>query len=406
MRVGIFIADSNGGYPVPASRGGAVSTLVEHLVKLNNDIPKIDLDIISFHDIEAERQSQKYSNSHFIWVKLPKIIGVIDKVIFNIIKICFKKKKAASYKSVCSLLFYIIFASRILKKERYDKVVLENNIPLAWVIRLSRYTGDYYYHFHNVPRINAKCKPIFLKCKAIMCVSNFVAEQIISDQSPIGPIPKEKVKVLYNCVDTSLFYKFRKEKKLEIRKQYGFNEDEKILLFVGRLSKEKGIDKLFEAVKLLNFNVTVLIVGSYIHNSNVKDPYQTYLHKLSQNLGNIVKFTGYIPQSEISFFYNIADIAILPSMWDEPAGLTMVEAMACGVPVITTSSGGIPEYVNQCAVVLERNDKLVNKIAENINLLLDPNVAEKYRKQGQLRVNENFSIHNYLNHFCSILKNE
>ena len=49
---------------------------------------------------------------------------------------------------------------------------------------------------------------------------------------------------------------------------------------------------------------------------------------------------------------------MLPSMWDEPAGLTMVEAMASGVPVITTNSGGIPEYSGGYSVVLERNSEL------------------------------------------------
>ena len=59
MKIGIFIADSNGGYPVPASRGGAVSTLVEHLVKENNEKQMTDLDIITIYDEKARTSGVK-----------------------------------------------------------------------------------------------------------------------------------------------------------------------------------------------------------------------------------------------------------------------------------------------------------------------------------------------------------
>ena len=80
-----------------------------------------------------------------------------------------------------------------------------------------------------------------------------------------------------------------------------------------------------------------------------------------------IKFTGLIPQSEISALYHIADVAVLPSMWEEPAGLTMLEAAAAGVPVITTNAGGIPEYLrNDLGIFLDRDNELVNNISNNI----------------------------------------
>jgi glycosyltransferase involved in cell wall biosynthesis len=66
-------------------------------------------------------------------------------------------------------------------------------------------------------------------------------------------------------------------------------------------------------------------------------------------------------------------------MWEEPAGLTMIEAMACGIPTITTCSGGIPEYVDDCAIVLERDERLVMNIAAQVDLLLaDKDLYDKY----------------------------
>lgn len=400
MKVGIFLADSNGGYPVPAARGGAVPALVEHLVKENNDKQLFDMDIISIYDKKAEKMAKRYPNIHFIWVKPPKIISFFDKLCFDLIRTFFKKKKAVSYKSLFSLLYSIAASSRIIKKQHYDKVVIENNIPMAWAIRLSHYTGEYYYHFHNIPRINAKCKEVFQNATAILCVSRYVAKQIGMKDNPIGPIRKTKTRVLYNCIDTKLFTPLADEKKKQkIREKYGISKEDQVVCFVGRLSEEKGIDKVLEAVKQAqNPKIKVLIVGSYMHNINVKDEYQVKLHHLSESMKDQVIFTGYIDQNEIPTIYQIADVAILPSMWDEPAGLTMVEAMACGTPVITTASGGIPEYMKEHAIVLKRDENLVRNICQEMKHIFEVTDAEKLENSVEY-VRENFSTKTYLENF-------
>lgn len=375
MKIGIFLADSNGGYPVPASRGGAVSTLVEHLVRENNNQQIVDMDIISIYDSGAEKMSKSYPNVNFLWIKPPIIFKFMDKIFFDVFRTLFKKKKSVSYKSLFSLIYCILASSKIIRKNNYDKVILENNIPLAWCIKLSRYKGDYYYHLHNVPRINAKCNEVFQNCNAILCVSGYVGEQITSEQNPIGPIPTEKIRVLYNCIDVEQFKPLEdKAKKEVIRSQYGILADEKVVSFVGRLSEEKGIDKVLEAVmSLKRDDIKVLVVGSLIHNATVVDEYQKKLYKLAEALENQIIFTGYIPQAEVQKIYQISDVAVLPSMWDEPAGLTMVEAMACGTPVITTNAGGIPEYMHGNAVILERNSELTKNISCAIEQLLTEN---------------------------------
>ena len=59
--------------------------------------------------------------------------------------------------------------------------------------------------------------------------------------------------------------------------------------------------------------------------------------------------------------YQLGNIAVLPSMWEEPAGMTMVEAVVSGLPLITTNSGGIPEYISDdVAVLLDRDENLVD----------------------------------------------
>lgn len=403
MKTAIFIADSNGRYPVPAVHGGAVSTLIESLLYGNNKEKYMDLTVVTYYEKNAEIiAKEKYPNVNFKWIRIPYIIMALDMLFFKVITTFFKSKKGISYKSVFSLVYYIVISTVFLSTHTFDKVVLENNIPLAWIIRLSKYKGKYYYHFHNVPRIDAKCREVFSKCSGYLCVSKYVATQITSSNSAIGKISEKKVRVLYNCIDVELFsvFKDRITIRREICERYNINPKNKILVFVGRLSSEKGIDKILRAMKSLkNENLTLLIIGSLMHNADVTDSYQNELKQLSKKLGDKVVFTGYISQEELPKFYNIADEVVLPSMWDEPAGLTMVEALSCGAFVVTTLSGGIPEYVGNYATLLERDS-----IIQNLTNTLDENTNSKDISAQRNYIVQNFSRNDYIGKFYRILK--
>lgn len=406
MKVVIFTADSNGGYPVPAVRGGAISTLVEHLVKENEDKQLIDLTIVSLYDREAKEKAEDYPHINFVWIKTPRIVKGIDKLAYFCIRKVFRKKKTLSYISMLELINYIFRASRYLKKNKYDKAVIENNVPMAWIIRLSKYKGDYYYHFHNIPRINAGCKKVFDNAAGFLCVSDYVANRIQKNDNPIGPVALSKTMTLYNCVDTLLFRKIEDEKLLDKeRKKLHISGNKKIVVYVGRLSEEKGIDKLLEAIPLVKTqNIKVLIVGSLIYNQSAVDMYQLKLKELAEKSKDKVIFTGYIDQKELPLIYNLADVTVLPSMWDEPAGLTMVEAMACGTPVITTKSGGIPEYVGEYGVVLERDERLVANIAKSVDRVICENLSfTTLAEEGMNRVKKFFSPAMYIQNFANCI---
>ena len=103
LNIGIITADSNGAYPVPAVNGGAVSTLIETLIRDNSEKGIVNFTIFSFYTIEAYKASKKYKNVKFVWVKVPKIYKIMDKFFFYLIK-KIKKVKAISYKSIFSLI--------------------------------------------------------------------------------------------------------------------------------------------------------------------------------------------------------------------------------------------------------------------------------------------------------------
>lgn len=400
----IFIADSNGRYPVPASKGGAVATLVELLIAGNEEKKLLDMTVVSYYDEQAVRLSKKYPSIKFIWVKTPWMLRIVDKVIYGALS-NFKKVHATSFLSFMALIHYTLKSSTILRKGHFDIALLEHNIPMIWMMKWSGFKGKYFHHLHNIPRTNAKCNWAINRCDGFICISQFMAEEIMSKHNPIGPVPASKIHLLYNTIDTNQFKPIPDLDTVSLRKKLGLATDSKILIFTGRLTWEKGIDKLLESLDFLETaNVEVLIVGSISFKIENTSSYEIELKAMAEKYKDIVHFTGYIEHAELPKLYNLADIAVLPSMWEEPAGLTMLEAIACGTPVITTKSGGIPEYVGDSAIVLARNTQLPQNIAKAIDSLLsNKQLYEDLRSKGVKRIRLNFDSSNYINQLANVI---
>ena len=405
MKVLILTADSNGGYPVPASKGSAVSTLMEQLAEGNNAQRLCDMEIMSFYDEKAFEMAKQYPHITFLWVKPTALHRLLDKCAFNFIRLLKKNEKAVSFKSPFSLLYYIRKAGKRLRVTDADKVILENNIPLARALRKTPFRGQWFYHFHNVPRIDGGCRDVFERTTGFLCVSQFVADRLSAPDSAIGAIPADKTAVFYNCVDTAQFQPMPRDsgELAALRKKLGVADGDRVMIFTGRLTAEKGAEHLLRALQLLPENYKAVIVGSYHYNADVKSDYQQQLYALAESLKDRVIFTGYVQHDELPLYYNLADVAVLPSMWDEPAGLTNLEAMACGVPVITTNSGGIPEYVGD-SVVLERGERLGEEIAERVQALLaDSEGYERACRYSRQFVRDRFDKDRYINRFIEAL---
>lgn len=406
-KITILTADSNGAYPVPAVKGGAVSTLIENLIQENELQKSVDLRVISFFDPAAVEKASEYKNTQFIWVKNNRVIHALDKMIYWSVKKFFPRKKPLSYKTIASLVHYIVFAKFFLRNDN-SELLIENNIPLSLIMKYKHHRQRYYYHLHNVPRTSAMSKEILRDADGYLCVSKYVGQQINQQNSSIGPIASNKIKVLRNCIDENVF-NLRKNTSqiMKIQAKYHLKASDRIVIFAGRLSPEKGVDKLLESLQYIRNigSVKVLVVGSYAHGTNSDHTeYGKTLQRLAKKWSDKIIFTGYVPQNQMKAYYQIADIAALPSVWDEPAGLTMLEAMACGTPVITTDSGGIPEYVADGAVVLERNSDLPRNIAAKVDQLLEnTEMYANYQERAQSIIKSSYSREGYLKRMCQLL---
>ena len=96
----------------------------------------------------------------------------------------------------------------------------------------------------------------------------------------------------------------------------------------------------------------LLIVGSPFFAAQATSPFLEKLKADAAALGDRIRFTGFVPHEELPLYYGAADLACFPALWQEPAGLVAIEAMACGRPVLATHSGGMPESLEASQSVL------------------------------------------------------
>ena len=152
-------------------------------------------------------------------------------------------------------------------------------------------------------------------------------------------------------------------------------------------------------------NYKLLILGSALNELKTKTEYQEQIETSIKEIKDKVIFTGYINYGEINKFYTMADIAILPSIWDDPAPLTIIESLASGLPIITTNSGGIPEYaVGNSAIILNKSNNLVENLAITIDKLLNDDKKCKEMSLAGKNATLDLTLQNYYKNFLKCLK--
>lgn len=391
--------------PVPAVQGGAVSTLIEYLIKENEAEQKMQLTVLSVYDAEAEQKAKKYPKTQIDFVRPPKIVDYVDYALDTVLAKWKKGKPAHQYIRKQYSLRYI---SRYMAKHDFDKVVFQNSGYLLNVLNnraiAEKYQGKLYYHLHNDIPDNVSVKAV-TQCKLLL-ISEYLKKHI---NKVCGQDMSRQCVIVKNGFDCTRFaQELPEDKKTELKKKLGIEPDKKIIMFAGRIAPTKGILELTEAFKRLNRNDTVLmVVGAHNFGTGQTSEFQERMEKQFAELGRRVCFTGFVPYDEIWKYYKLADVAALPSTWEEPAGLTMIEACAAGVPLITTNSGGIPEYVLcEYACVLERSNLVESLVAAINNILKDEDSWRKKALCQKEYIVENYNVKRYYEVFWKALLTE
>lgn len=194
-------------------------------------------------------------------------------------------------------------------------------------------------------------------------------------------VPEDKIRTVYNGMDAEKF-KVLSPSYIELVRQK-HQLDFPYILYVGNLEPKKNIPTLLKAFRAVNVknggDYRLVIVGQKVWK------YQPIFNTIKDlNLQNKVIFLGYVPEQDLPGIYNAASLFVLPSIY-EGFGFPPLEAMACGVPVITSNSSSLPEVIGDAGIMVDPYDSAA--LADAIDQVLsDEKLRATLIKRGLERV--------------------
>ena len=355
--------------PIPAVQGGAVENLIDFYLEYNNQKRLHDITIYSPWDHKVEKHPALASDiNHYIYIDVTSLKARIARKMYGHLY------SGEYYNYFIEYYFEKVYAK--LKKQEYDYILLENCPGYAYKLSQRGYK-NLLLHLHNelLHSTSRYHNEIFNSLTKILTVSDYIKERVATIQ------PSDKIKTIYNGIDLKNFSP--KETTLVSRKDIGLSEKDFVIIYSGRINHEKGISELVDA--MLNLRdipqIRLMVLGSsFFDNAKNEDEFVHSLKNRAKEIENKIVFTGFIPYNQVPDYLQLADIAVLPSMWEEPFGLTIVESMAVGLPLITTRSGGIPEICKDVATIVDRDNIVDNLVLAILDLYEHP---EKRKQMGE-----------------------
>lgn len=242
---------------------------------------------------------------------------------------------------------------------RPPSIVVAHNAPaLPWLIREQPHTVVLYAHNDILRSLTRLERDRLRRVRAIVCVSRDLAARTASR---LSPALAQRVHVVENGVDPDAFAPAG-DARIGARLR---------IMFVGRMVHDKGADLLLRAAAVVDRDdLEFILVGSSGFDRNAAlTSFERTLRGLAGQVRSPVRFVPFTERAELPSLLRSADVFAAPSRWPEPSGLMLGEAMATGLPVITTAIGGIPEVVGDAALLTPPG--AVAEIASALDRLAD-----------------------------------
>ncbi|MCF8050957.1 MAG: glycogen synthase [Desulfobacterales bacterium] len=228
-----------------------------------------------------------------------------------------------------------------------------------------------------------------------------VSEAMKKDVSRLYSVNEDKIRVIYNGIDKD---RFRKVERPDIPASYGIDPDKPYVLFVGRITRQKGILHLVRALPMLDRGVQAVLCAGAPDTAEIGREMETRVKDARGRTKNeILWIPETIPVHDLAALYSHAAVFVCPSVY-EPFGIINLEAMACATPVVAAAVGGIPEVVahDQTGLLVpfepgpgpepKDPEKFAADLAGSINLLLrHPEKRNRMGIAARKRVEERFA---------------
>ncbi len=386
--------------PIPAVGGGAVEELEEILIDQNED--NENFDFVVFQPEPTKEQKEKiakynYKKTKLVYVKTNKFFDFFIRGVNKILSLLHIKKRFT--------LIYDRNFCKALKKYPVDKLFFEGNYPAGNITKVKQLVGrdNLYFHVHSDYK---RDKKVIDNIGHIVGVSQFISNQWRDYIKDNNIDTHTDLHVLKNCVRDERFNKRIDESvRKEIRQKLGFSEEDFVVIFCGRIINVKGVKELMQAMcEIEDKRVKLLVIGSPNFSRKHKSQYLTDVETLSKGNKDRILFSGYIENKYLYEYYQSADLQVVPSIWEEAAGLVVVEGQKSGLPQICTISGGMPEYVADGTILVDKDNNLVESLKKNILKLSNDRPLCKEMGQKNIEQGKLFTCEKYYSDFTEIME--
>lgn len=333
--------------PSPPVKGGAVETLIDIICQINEKKKKIDIDLFSIADKNAEIKAAEYHQTEFVYYQ-----KYYSKKI-NVKSIAWKLfKKSIPDKTMSGI-------TSLINKEDYDFVIITSiNNEMEYIFRKIHSKVIWYLHGDPLSVLSTDAiERITNQCYSVITVSDFVKSRVksaapgcravtVRNCTDLIPIPDKEVTVV----------------KQKIRNKAEIGMKDKLFVYIGRIIPIKGVYELVRAFVSADMqNAKLLIVGAPSNRGE-----EIYLEKIKEIANSNVKYWGYADHDKLNELYCAADCVVAPSICQETALLIALEASVCRRRLIATNIGGIPEYIDKNGLLVNYDEKFVENLAKEL----------------------------------------
>lgn len=307
---------------------------------------------------------------------------------------------------------WIRAVARALRRDAPDAILLHNFSHFAPIVRRLNPDARIVLAMHCDWLVELEPKRVERRLRSVDAVtgcSRYIAEGVARS----FPAYAERCHPLHNGSDTMRFAgaEDMDPRVRALRESLGLG-DAPVLLFTGRVCPEKGVHVLIEAMERVRAELpraTLLVVGAISGQppsplwfrapdatlrelERLRADYGERLRAAAEPHGDHVRLLGAVPNDQLAPYYAAADVFVHPAIWNEPFGMTLTEAMACGRPVVSTRAGGIPEVVQEGETGLLADPGDPVTLADGLlELLRDPARAKQMGALGFARVRATFT---------------
>ena len=362
-------------YP-PRIVGGiarVVHDLSKRLIKDGHEVTVVTYKEGDLPDYENDKGVKVYRVNNYM-INPNNFIDWIMQLNFNLVaKATEIIQKEGPFDVIHAHDWLVAYAAKTLKNA-FD-------IPIVATIHATEAGRNSGIHDETQRYINDTEWMLTYEATEVIVNSNFMKGHI---QGLFG-LPFEKINVVPNGVNLTLFNGV--ERDYDFRRQYAM-DNEKIILFMGRLVYEKGVQHLISAMpKILNgyHDAKLVIAGKGGMLEELKSQAN------AMGLGNKVYFTGYLNAKQVPKMYKASDVAVFPSTY-EPFGIVALEGMLSGTPTVVSDAGGLNEIITHGVDGMKSYAGNPNSIADSIlTLLYDQKLCDNISKKARAKVREEYN---------------